>query len=65
METWPLDLREKLDDFRSVSRVPGEILEQNSVGPRCALFNPQTGLLSRPSGDHAQDPLTGGRIFFS
>jgi hypothetical protein len=59
-----LDLTEKLDYFRGVSRVPGvRMLEQNWVGPRCALFNAQTGLLPHASEDHAQDALTGTHLF--
>ena len=46
------DPREKLDHFRSVSRVPGmKMLEQKWVGPRCVLFNSQTGLLPCASGE--------------
>ena len=59
-----LDPREKLDYFRSVSRVPGmRMLEQKWVGSRCALFNSQTGLLPCASGNHAQDPLTRTHLF--
>ena len=39
------------------------MLEQKWVGPRCVLFNSQTGLLPCASGDHAQDPLTRTHLF--
>lgn len=44
--------------------MPGvRILEQNWVGPRCVLFNAQTGLLPHASEDHAQNTLMGTHLF--